>query len=217
MLSLNKISVIGVALSYMAIAPVSLFGQSKPKYNKNKHKSEIIMGFRIGKDLVYKNEMNANRRKRSYLSTNSIVLSVPLANHVRVESGISYNILSTLNARTGDNFLTKPNTINVPVTIQYYFLPEKQQLRPYCGIGFQYEYCLSIGNTSTQYPRDNSSNDKYQEQNCWAGTKYINILFTQGVSFEINTKIQVSGAIHFIPETAVKQIGIDLGFGYKLP
>jgi len=48
-------------------------------------------------------------------------------------------------------------------------------------------------------------------------TKYISILFTQGVIFEVSTKIQVNQSFHFIPESNAKRIGIDLGVGYQLP
>ena len=48
-------------------------------------------------------------------------------------------------------------------------------------------------------------------------TKYITILFTQGVTFEVNTKIQVTQSFHFIPSNTNSVIGIDLGIGYKLP
>ena len=48
-------------------------------------------------------------------------------------------------------------------------------------------------------------------------TKYITIVFTQGVTFEVNTKIEVSQSFHFIPENNNTVIGINLGVGYKIP
>ena len=50
-----------------------------------------------------------------------------------------------------------------------------------------------------------------------ADTKYITILFTQGVTFEVNTKIELTQSFHFIPTNTTNIIGIDLGIGYKIP
>lgn len=128
MLSLNKIFALGITLSVLTMWPICSYGHGKAKHPRKKHKNELTFGFRTGKSVLYRNTVNSTKQKNSYLCTNSFVLSMPLSNHFRVETGIGYNILNSLNTQTNGSILTKPNSINVPVTIQYYFLPEKQRL-----------------------------------------------------------------------------------------
>ncbi len=113
----------------------------------------------------------------------------------------------------GGTLSAKPYSVGVPVTVQYYFLPEKHKLHPYFGAGLQYQYNLN----SNIAPITGDGRNIPALPIPQPGTKYLNILFTQGVTFEINTKIQISESIHFSPGSTDKVIGIDLGLGYKLP
>ena len=71
-------------------------------------------------------------------------------------------------------------------------------------------------NDNNQLSVNNS--DGYSDYNKrQSDTKNITILFTQGFTFEVNTKIQVSQSLHFIPGNTTKVIGIDFGVGYKFP
>jgi len=82
-------------------------------------------------------------------------------------------------------------------------------MHPFFGAGLQYNikpFCQTA-------PIYNDGGYNYSPQ---AGTKCISILFTQGVTFEINTKIEIGESFHFIPNNNNRVIGIDLGIGYKI-
>ena len=98
--------------------------------------------------------------------------------------------------------------INIPLTLQYHPLCCGAKIDPFVGMGLQYNF-----NTATS----SQSNPELTFQNTNTGTKYISILFTQGVTYEINTKIDVDESIHFIPGTGSKSLGFNVGIGYKLP
>ena len=85
-------------------------------------------------------------------------------------------------------------------------------MRPFCGAGVQ---CNMLqGNNNVPSFTGDVNPVTYNPQ---PDTKYITIFFTQGVTYEINTKIEITQSIHFIPENTNSVIGIDLGIGFKLP
>ena len=104
--------------------------------------------------------------------------------------------------------------LSIPTTIQYYFLSNKFRVHPFCGAGLQCEYSIRQGNAIIP---TNDSRNVQQISTLLPGKMYVNLLFTQGVMFEINTKIRITESIHFVPGNSDRSIGIDLGLGYRLP
>jgi outer membrane protein W len=202
----------------MALASVCVYGQSKTLHPYTKHK-HITLGFQSGRDLLFHSSplLHSRQSKVHYAISSTLVLRKPLNNYFSIESGIKYSIVQNaagpINNAFCNNYIgaRKPYSVSIPVTIQYYFLPEKSRIRPYIGGGLQYNFNTN-GNNITPFHAD-TRND-YTDQ---TGTKYISILFTQGITFEINTKIQINQSFHFVPGGTNKTIGIDLGIGFNLP
>ena len=213
----NKILFCTLLLSYLTIASFTVFAQSKIKRTTKKpeHKTTTL-GIQTGKDLYFNTSsaLHNKQGKMHYGTNKALVLRKSLNTHFKAEAGFSYN--TPLN-QNGLNFfpakVPAQNNVSVPVTIQYYFLPEKYKLHPYCGAGLQGNICCNNG---TQ-PNYASGDVRPDCCNTPADTKYISILFTQGVTFEVNTRIQVSQSFHFIPGNTTRVIGLDLGIGYKFP
>ena len=189
-----------------------LYGKERSS-KKHKHIPELIVGFKTGRSLLFPQVPPSDTKTKKHLiQTRGFVLAKPLNNYFRIETGVNYNTVQTSSTGIGYKNPITPYSVTVPVTIQYYFLPEKRRLKPFFGAGFQYQYNLSGANNPSSFPDIRNYTTPIQP-----GTKYVNILFTQGVTFEINTKIQISESIHFVPGSSDRMIGIDLGLGYKLP
>lgn len=104
---------------------------------------------------------------------------------------------------------TVASELSMPVTIQYSLFPEHSRVRSYVGAGVLY-------NNQFVSVQNNSTGDALNRYDATAtDKKYISILFTQGVTFEVNTKIQFTESIHFVPDND-KTIGIDIGIGYRI-
>ena len=214
----NKILATTLALSYLTIASFTVLAQNKIKHPPKKQDQKITLGLQSGRELLFNSTplLHSKQSKIHYGISKSLVLRKPLNKHFKIEAGVNYNSITNspdLLDLTIRNNGAKTNQISLPVTIQYYFLSRQYRLRPYCGAGMM--GCITANNRN-QIPllRGDGRTEQYIPQ---PDTKYITILFTQGVTFEINTKIQVSQAIHFIPGYNNKVIGIDMGVGYTFP
>jgi outer membrane protein W len=206
MLRPKKILTFTLLLWTFSIASITVDAQSAKKQNKKGHQSKTTFGIQAGKEITLVAPSFGKRSKANYNNNKSLVLKQQIIQHFKVETGLNFGSTSKVNG------LDKINKLTLPVTLQYYFLPDKYKLRPYCGAGVQgklysSENLPSTANSDTQ--PDNHSNT--------ADKKYISILFTQGVTFEVNTKIQVNQSLHFIPGNSSRVIGIDIGVGYKFP
>ena len=198
----------------------SLFasGQTITK-NKSRKKHPTTIGFQTGKDVILSPTYN-KPIKVNFGVNNNLFLRKKLKPHFQLKSGLNYDRsqnpiykYSSADPRS-NNSMQQFGGVSIPATLQYYFLPEKSKLHPYCGAGFQYNLNISP-KTISPFPTETyPSSGTTASQS--PGTKYITILFTQGITYEINTKIQVTQSIHFIPNTT-KTFGIDLGIGYTIP
>ena len=215
-----KILSFSIALLSLITASVCGFAQNKNKYILKKEKHPISIGFQSGRELLFNSSplLHSKQSKAHYAVSKSLVLRKPLNAHFKLESGLSYsniqNTAPSIFALPGkQNNIIKANKYSLPVTIQYYFLPEKCKVHPFCGAGLQ--CCFADGKNN---PVTNTSMDVTQQYyNPQPDTKYITILFTQGVTFEVNTKIEITQSFHFIPQNANNVIGIDLGIGFMIP
>ena len=213
---LNKIVFLTLSICYLALASVCVYGQSKTWHNNStgKHKQPLTVGFKSGQDILFPSH---NYNKTHYAISSTLFLRKPITSNFFFETGLKYSVIQsgsnpfykTLNS--GYATPKQAFSLTIPVTIQYYFLPEKSRVRPYIGGGMQYGFG---GNNNNITPFNTENHPDFTDQ---TGTKYISILFTQGVTFEINTKIQVNQSFHFLPEATNKTFGIDIGIGFKLP
>ncbi len=147
-------------------------------------------------------------------SGTGIVFTKPINTHLRTEAMINYNMIlnrccidKIYGRKPGDADAFK---ISLPVTMQYYPLKPKSKLQAYVGVGAQYNFNYGKG-TSAQ-----TNGDVLPNNSANAGTKYISLIFTQGVTYKINTKIEVFQSALFIPD-ANKTIGLNIGIVYTIP
>ena len=221
-MSLSSVKILSFSFALLSLITASVcgFAQNKDKHLIKKEKHPISIGFQSGRELLFNSSplVHSKQSKVHYGISKSLVLRKPINAHFKLESGISYSNIQcctpNILALTGkQNNTLKTNKFSFPVTVQYYFLPEKCKVRPFCGAGLQ--YCFADGKNN---PVTNTCADVTQQYyNPQPDTKYITILFTQGVTFEVNTKIEITQSFHFIPENTNNVIGIDLGIGFKIP
>lgn len=223
----KKIAAIIIAMSTSAIMPYYSYGEAKthvkPKHKKAA-KPATTIGFRSGRELLFNSSPLIHNRQGKIHSgiSNSIVLRKPINTHFAVDAGIKYTSFRGLSQVVPNDNSTaakytaaqKVYDLALPVTINYFILPEHCCVHPYIGAGFQYNLTLSNSKSSPF----NSDTYTANVGNQLPGTKYISILFTQGITFRVNTKIEVNQSFHFIPcGSNTKTLGIDLGFDYRLP
>ena len=219
MLAYNKIYSSIVALSFLTSVSICGYAQSKTKQTQKTEKHPITIGFQTGRELLFNSSplIHSKQSKVHYSISKSLVLRKPLTPHFKIETGLKYTSIEpvlTNSISFQGKIRSKAYSFSIPVTIQYYLLSEKYRLRPFCGAGFQCNFFESKNNQPSMQPGMDAMQQYYNPQN---DTKYITILFTQGVTFEVNTKIEISQSFHFIPENTNNIIGIDLGIGFKIP
>jgi outer membrane protein W len=184
-----------------------LFAKNKVKQLQNK--GRITVGFQTGKSFSLLNTVN---HKPRYSSVNSASVKAPISAHVKAEVSLSYNTLQNqlfTNKISLNNTTLRTQSVSFPLTVQYYPLKHKCKMQPYCGVGVQYspspfKTISSPGSADAQYSGGPQS-----------GTNYISIFFAQGVTYEVNTRIQLTQSFHFIPESPNKSIGFGIGLGYN--
>jgi len=217
MLTSNKISAYFFALFLFTVASVCGYAQGKIKHISKVEKQPITIGFQAGRELLFNSSplIHSKQNKVHYGINKSLVLRKPLNSHFKLETGLNY-----ASFQNNANNIIAPGKLNnnqyiysVPVTMQYYFLPAKCKFHPFCGAGLQGNFLDNKNATSTSIGMDVAPQNYIPQ----ADTKYITILFTQGVTFEVNTKIELTQSFHFIPANNNSVIGIDLGIGYKIP
>lgn len=190
--------------------PVTAHTGTKKKTHKVQHKHAYSIGLRAGKALSYTPNIHGFKSgSPSQLNTNTVFVSRHITHHIAIETDLTYNTSREIPGFHSSTF--QPYRISIPVITQFYPLSEKSRIQPYCGAGFQYNINVSPSNISPF-----SGEVENPHSIVASGTKYISIMFVQGVTFEISTRIQVNESFHFVPGTN-KTIGVDLGIGYKLP
>ena len=191
----------------LSVTSLSVFAQSKLKKTTKQESHKTTFGIQLGKESSFTHSPFAGGKHAKTQYTNkSLILKRQLSSHLKVEAGLNVGTCNCNKQGTG----SAVSKVSLPLTLQYYFLPEKYKIRPYCGAGVQGNI-VAIDNIAATSYEGRQQNEKN------SGTKNITILFTQGVTFEVNTRIQVNQSLHFIPGNNTKVIGIDFGVGYKFP
>jgi len=206
----NYLTTIALILSMTFVAGITWAQVTTDAHQKKKHIATPYFGFYHGRQLLDVGN-NGYKCKRCESMNNGFVVRMPLVSHFKLEAGLQYNYTlgpnSILPAKKGQ--LTNRNSsITLPITIQYYIRPDKRRLRPFFGFGamtnvFDQKQQFSLGDGSS-YPS-------------MAGTKYVSILFTQGITFAISTKIDITESIHFMPQQEGSSVGFSIGIGFRMP
>ncbi len=205
---LHRLGLILVGAAIAFTPTLYVYGQTQTKLS-----NKASIGFRTGTS-AWINPAERNNTP-GYSVKNSLAITKPLSTHFRAEALINLNIfqnqccIDKILKGNPKEYLT-PAKMTLPVTIQYFPLRPKSKVQPYIGAGFQY-------NPSGSSIIANSNNNDIPVKNGnLSGTKYISIIFTQGVTYKVSTDIQVIQSFHFIPGSD-RQIGIDLSIGYTIP
>jgi OmpW family len=197
-----------IALSSSLLLALTICHSNAFAVNKKKSKAQprtTMIGFRSGRDYLFNTtpSLHSKSAKMREAISNGVVFRKNIIPHIKAEAQFNMDKPAVFPGFT--NNLNK-NKFSLPLTIQYHPFCEKAKLSPYCGIGVQYNANPDAIPQSTEGTN--------QQVN---GTKYINLVFTSGVTYEVNTKINITENIHFIPEASHPVFGIDLGIGCKLP
>lgn len=202
---------LGTAATLLLSAYVShSFGQQAfaPQYNARIEHS-ITLGFERQVASIYTPksfEVSAGV-KEAAKRFNTIFLRIKLTNRFRVQTGLSYKDIDRMLCNSGKcsafNMLSNYQ-MTVPLTIQYQMLDHQSRLHPYFGAGVQYNLT------------NKNSNEANLDPALAARLQYLNIIFTQGLIYDITPDLQITQSIHIVPQNGMKPVGINLGIGYRI-
>jgi hypothetical protein len=205
----NKIAFVVSAVCCLACCFQQLFAKENTK--KKITKQPVTVGFKTGRSFLFEPSPSGDKKYnlRGGSFNRGVTINTPIFKRIKAETGINYSLSQPGCCKTFGNKIPERNSssLSIPVTAQYYLLPQHCRLQPYCGIGMQYGF--------KTYSSSILNGDAYKTNNM--KTQYVSILFVQGITFEINTKIQLTQSFHFIPEKSDKIIGFDIGIGFCLP
>ena len=190
----------------------SLCANAKIKHSKKENaRPTTTISLKTGEAFDWNNN-NLNQTGKFNKKSTGIYVQKKINAHLSVEAGYVQQKDYSAQINTQDKYkLLSSNQFQIPITLQYYVLPTRKRLQPYCGTGFVYN---SENNNQSQYSNTDLIKVDNREN---SGNKTISIVFTQGISYEVNTKIQVNQSFHFISGTQTQTFGFDLGIGYKFP
>ena len=186
-----------------------VYGHSRTEKKKRHflHLSETNIGFYKGARF-FDVSKNGYCSKHKPLPVGGIVVRMPIVSHFKAEVAIDYtHFLNFPKQESPAKSVFDNNAVSVPVSIQYYFLPKKCRVQPYFGAG---TIVYSDVKNSLSLMENGEIRPAPQ------GTKYISLMLTQGIIFEINPKIQISESLHFINEDGKNSFGLNFGVGFKL-
>ena len=201
---------IALILSMTFVAGITWAQVNTSVPQKKKHIATPYFGFYHGRQFLDVGNNGYKCRKCESMN-NGFVVRMPLVSRFKLEAGLQYNYTlgpnAILPAKKGQ-LVNRNSSISLPITIQYYVRPDKRRLQPFFGFGamtnvFDQKQQFSLGDGNS-YPS-------------LSGTKYISILFTQGITFAISTKIDITESIHFMPQQDGNCVGLSVGVGFRLP
>jgi outer membrane protein W len=212
----NYIRIIALSVATALLLPnMTAFAQSYDRSKLTKIDHKVTIGFeRAVYTLYMPHEVQLDKKtKRAEDKTNRIILRMKLTSRFRLETGLSYKAIDKIlrnNGRYNHGFnIKKPCKLSVPLTIQYQLQNDRKRLRPYFGAGVQYfrqDIPTAGDNSDYQLYNNGISNN----------LKYINIIFTQGLIYDITPDLQITQSIHILPEYGIRPIGINIGVGYRI-
>jgi hypothetical protein len=195
-----------LTMSLIAVLQAGIvYGQAKqPKFLK---------GFEIG--FYLKQEIGFGTCKPVSLKSPNpyLYIRIPLTNRFKAEVSINrsqfYNGLTNNQGDAASKKFNLSAAITAPVSLQYYFGNPNQRIRPFIGIGGTF-YSTLAGTGSP-------INGWHEVTSTYRGPNYISVFFTQGMTIEINTHLQITQALHFYNGGDNKNVEMNVGIGYRLP
>ncbi len=169
-----------------------------------------FLGFSKGLSL-FDIQKPGGRKKYATAITSGFMVNLPLVTRFRAEAGVSFShVLTYERAKqtSGPLSIMQPMAMSFPLTVQYYVLPKKCRVQPFVGAGILWHPTV-VGNPTTL-----QNNEAFI---AYPGTKYISLLFTQGISFEVNPKIHLTETLHFINSSGGNNFGMSFGISFYLP
>ena len=177
-------------------------------------KRNITLGFQTGVQLNNCPPYQyLNKKIGKYQYTNRFIARKKITNHFDIETGVNYTVIPMGNTLTqgvySNRFRSQSSQLSIPLSVQYNFRSQSKRLRPYISVGGIYDIIkLTPPATRNVYTDGNIPNLQ--------NNRNLGAIVTQGVIYEVNTKIQFNENIHFIQQGNCKCVGFDIGIGYKL-
>jgi outer membrane protein W len=207
--------ILSLSVALMIMHQANAHAQSTSNNSYAKIDKKITIGFRTAQSVLFHLYPQTAHNSKTRATSKTLFLSLPVCNHFKIEAGLTYNVLTPQFTRFNGmdkpgKFRGLPGELTIPLTVQYHFLKKKSKIHPYIGAGFQYRakaYNLLsqpanadwVPNISQYKPND------------------VGLMFTEGIIYQINTKIQLNQSFHFIQSCCGgKNIGLDLGISFTL-
>ena len=212
------------AIILCSLSAIQAYGQAKSLTQKHHttHKAhDIAIGFQAGAQTMFTPTINSPHLldNHKYNFTKGAYVKKYWGNHFGLEASVNYTNMPRIDIsqnRNVPNSVFNPQdkmyTITIPVVVQYYIFPKACKFRPYIGAGAA--YCKNSNPFSTNL----SNGDLINNQPAIRCNSYISVSVVQGVTYEVNTKIQFNESLHFEPNNNCcgNTFGLNLGVGYKL-
>lgn len=204
--------VLASALSVACIGAAFAQTYDRSSLTKLDHKFTIGFERQVYSLYIPREVKMSDKTNQAEQSCNRIIFRMKLTNRFRMETGLSYrdinNILSNNNRYTRGLDISKPCRLSVPLTIQYQLQNERRRLRPYFGAGVQYFRDFQS--------RENRDGKYIFNQGLSNSLKYLNIIFTQGLIYDVTTDLQITQSLHVVPGNGNNNIGLNFGIGYRI-
>lgn len=188
------------AAAYITLMTIIMVVAANYAFAKNKRVTildnrEFSIGFNTGTITTTGKSISLTPSNQ----TRSIVLGAAISRQLRIEAGVTW----FRQAMANKNNYRQYTSFLIPISANYYLLPRKSRLQPYLGIGATY-YRQFTG-------------VKYESNQIANGLNKMSIMFTQGFTIEVNTKINITQSLHLIATEEKKTIGLSIGIGFRLP
>ncbi|GAA4465078.1 hypothetical protein GCM10023093_16650 [Nemorincola caseinilytica] len=209
---------VAAALSLAACTHTHAQNFDRSSLTKLGHKYTI--GFERQVYSVYANRpvQLSHKTRNAEEQCNRLIFRMRLTTRFRIETGLSFrDIDRILNHRYNRSFnIFQPCKLSVPLTIQYQLGSDYKRLRPYFGAGVQYTQQVISANGIPAEPGSKDAVSSEYNNRTLSNLRYMNIIFTQGIIYDINPDLQISQSLHIAPENGIKPIGINIGVGYRI-
>lgn len=199
-------------LFYISVMALGLLSSSSTTVNaqsigKRKfiHLHNTTIGISRGIDLL---DVAKGTTIKHHTATSGFFFRIPLISKLKFELGLNYTYNAQEYCLDGRKVRVANllNKVTVPVSVQYYLLPKESKLQPFFGMGLVFN-----PNTNSYIPNETSNLTLSRQNNT-----FMSILFTQGMTYEINTKLNITETIHLMNTDGTNRVGISLGVGLKL-
>lgn len=189
--------------------------------NTKQKSNDWAIGYKTGAYLIKPriNKVYTSISAR-YAVSNGVYANKSIGKNLAFEIGVNYASVQNgaFDLRRESHNMLHPEdnsayNISVPVSVHYYLVPANYRFRPYVGVGM--EASKMFYTTYTGMHMDN--NMEQQPATTTSKVPYVSVAVTQGVVYQVNTRLQIRENIHFQRDNVNgKRFGIDVGVGCRL-